>query len=355
MASSQFNLGILRVKTILDYPGHIHYGSEGVITGTVVLRFHPKIRSHKVELAGPLELAVIFQGTIKTFHQKQYFPETLKLFSQTATLHNGSFRADPEKDYKFPFALAFPETADPRETVSIAMRPDADGSLQYRRRVTSVIVEDLPPTLTSNVSKRFSGVPKHIFVGQQISFDLYINERRDGTTDLATPEVKLDSCTVMLIAHTSSKDTAIGKTSLNHEVVLSDRHVAVTPSGPFANGHEHRKQIKAVPLGRIPSSFTHARIQRSYTLRIAIQLLVAEQVVSRKRDFKVEVHPPFALDDGPTYEAAVDLATANEVADNEPPPAYEEAIADSRNAQDMPPSWEEAQTGTLVQSSRDCP
>lgn len=149
---------MLQVRVTSDNPGKIHYGNETLVTGFVTLRFLPRIRSYKVELKGPLVLDLVFEGSLKADFSSKFCPDTIKLFNQTANLHNGPFKADPDTDYQYPFAVTFPEAADPRETVSIALEREADGTLQYRRRITSVTVEDLPPSLSSKLMKNDSSL-----------------------------------------------------------------------------------------------------------------------------------------------------------------------------------------------------
>lgn len=153
LASSQYGLGILQLKTTLDKPGHIHYGTETVVAGNLILRYLPKVRSRNVELFGPLDLEVIFQGVLKTASQNQFAQDVVKLFRQTAKVHEGPFRAAPEKDYAFPFAVAFPPAADSRETMTIAAIRGADGQVRFGKHLADATVEDLPPTLSSHLDK----------------------------------------------------------------------------------------------------------------------------------------------------------------------------------------------------------
>lgn len=132
------------------------------------------------------------------------------------------------------------------------------------------------------------------------------------------------------------------------------RDLSVYPAGPFSHIHidESYKMINTGLLRYVPSSFTHARVERSYTLRITVRLVVAEQYVSRTRDFKAEVHPPYGDGDEENAAAAFASMTVDEeVMGDEPPPTYEQVMAGPSVINDMPPSWEDAQNGTLLQSS----
>lgn len=184
-------------------------------------------------------------------------------------------------------------------------------------------------------------MPKNIFVGQQLAFDMYISGRLEGSSALVEPEIRLKSCTVLLIAHTTGKERAAPQDSSNIEVSMK-RGVTFTPSGPFSPGREGAKLVMAGSLSQVPSSFTHAGVQRSYTLRIASSLAVASRVISHMRDFKVVVHPP-CLQDGELNSMSGSINLARDgIANDEQPPAYEEAVAGSSSRQDLQPSYEEA-------------
>jgi hypothetical protein len=150
----QFNFGgILHVKTTLDDPDRIHYGTEDVVTGNIVLRYEPQVRGDEAELLGSLDLQVVLQGHLKAVHQKGSREET-NLFYKTSKVHDGLFRASPGVEYEFAFLVAYPELADRRETSSLTnIRLDADGTWKYDKRVTEAVVEDLPPTISSRMSK----------------------------------------------------------------------------------------------------------------------------------------------------------------------------------------------------------
>lgn len=153
MASGHSSLGVLFSRVVVDNPDRIHYGNEEAVTGNVTLRYRPKVRSHTTELFGPLLIQVTFQGVLKAVRGKEYSIAAVKLFSKTAKLHDGPFRADPDTDYQFSFSTTFPESADPRESIVPTIKKQADGSLRYGMHVTNVTVEDLPPTLSSRLSR----------------------------------------------------------------------------------------------------------------------------------------------------------------------------------------------------------
>lgn len=143
------------------------------------------------------------------------------------------------------------------------------------------------------------------------------------------PQISLAYCTVILIAHTASRDNVAAKDFVNHEVLMT-KEASYTPPGPFSKEHEFRKHVKAGSLNSVPSSFTHAGTSRSYTLRFEFRLIVAEKTISLKRDFNVDVHPP-CLDSSSLI--------GSHVPDDEQLPAYEQAVAGPSNTQ---PSYEEA-------------
>lgn len=182
MASGQCELGILRASITLDSSDRIHYGAGDVVTGNAVLEFQPRIRSHTVELFGPLVLEVVFQGRMMAIYRKGSPPDVVQLFRKATTIHDGPFRADPDTNYNFPFAMTFPVFADPRESIALTMNGrEVDKSMSIQRHVTDVTIEGLPPALTSNLSKNDvklmgpgSGSAYNVEVKYDISVDLQL-------------------------------------------------------------------------------------------------------------------------------------------------------------------------------------
>lgn len=118
-------------------------------------------------------------------------------------------------------------------------------------------------------------------------------------------------------------------------------------SSTFEKGQENSKLIEAGVLSHFPSSFAHSTLGRSYTLRIAIRLSVAKQIINHNQNFKVDVHPPCAEDDEPSDETILETLPDDDLADDEPPPAYEEVVAGSSSNSAMPPSWDELQNNAM--------
>lgn len=411
-------LGVLRVQCLPSTPERIHYGSQDIVTGSVLITFTADIDATPgTELFGPLKIDVDFEGT---FHAvRDGIGKTRVLFHQQQTLCNGPHKLEPQARHEFPFEFEFPEYANEKQKISItAFQDEATGQWNARRqRASYACNEPLPPTLHSTKSyvlakdeiivqytlsvtvsmpgisvdiinpvaptaalydqpkvpiavaasrsrayeinreltvqsnsllpedsqpHGFRGktkallrpaeapkcvfhvvcrsIPEFLYIGQPITFTIAVSS---GSSSTALPEIELKSCVVSLVAQTSLEaepDDAPDSQISNHLEVVKTKECEVSPSGPFAKGHDYTKKVDVGVLSQIPSSFQNSDMSRSYWLRLVITVTAAREERTITRQCAVIVHPPLLLDDDRmAYEDPPD--------EDDAPPPYNAVVA----------------------------
>lgn len=111
-------LGKLNTSLLIDESSRPRYGPDDALTGRVVLRYNPATALFKkdpitADLFGPIRINVILVGTLKIHirRDKTHTYHGGTLFAKPFYVYEGTFSAQVNRDYAFPFVANFPEIA----------------------------------------------------------------------------------------------------------------------------------------------------------------------------------------------------------------------------------------------------
>ncbi|KAF2207067.1 hypothetical protein CERZMDRAFT_88829 [Cercospora zeae-maydis SCOH1-5] len=144
-------LGGLHHKLILESPKRVHYGNDFPVSGNVLLKHLPLLRGLNsplnAELFGPLHVSIVLKGVARIHHEDESRAEIFPLCKEVVTIYDGSFRAPADAEEVLHFNIKLPPHASPVTNTAVAAVQDDGGNWSFRERVSSVEVEELPPTL----------------------------------------------------------------------------------------------------------------------------------------------------------------------------------------------------------------
>lgn len=209
-----------------------------------------------------------------------------------------------------------------------ALRPSSERPHGVRNKTKALLKPAEVPRFIFEAE--LIGIPKHAYVGRQLSFALSIIPHASSTVQTA-PNLFLDSCTITLIAHTTGLQPAVIE-------IIKTKEAAFSSAKPYSEEYGWTKSINIGQLSWVPSTFTFRNIRRTYKLRIAVQFSVGAQKMKMSRDVPLTIHPPVESD-------TTRVGTAE---DPDSLPSYQESSYGSRADLGPVPSYEQAMTTTTT-------
>lgn len=168
---------------------------------------------------------------------------------------------------------------------------------------------------------------QRIYPGQQMKFEITLRRDDSETTAPAVPDITLDSFKAELkgITLVDGSQRLIGPPVSHSRNTVQSMLCETKLPISFSKANDYSTTIITNQLRRHASSFNHAKLSRTYTLKIYMQFTVAKKSIKLVRDCPVVVVPPPSdlqqeVTAGPSRRAAYEE-------EEEVLPTYEEAPA----------------------------
>ncbi|MBE7158696.1 MAG: hypothetical protein INR62_09735 [Rhodospirillales bacterium] len=186
-------------------------------------------------------------------------------------------------------------------------------------------------------------VPRYIYLGQPIPFEIQVQVREDQCTAPVIPDILLKQFTAVLSSHTivRAEKQFISNPEAGHDDILARLTGEHDNRRPFDKAHDWTKKITIPPLppDRFTPSFKTVNISHTHSVEIKILLQAACKNISFEKRFLIDVLPPF-LPPRQSHEAAVSSSAAASalLGHSAPPPPLAQEV---QGVEEALPRYEE--------------